>query len=78
MDEKEYNVVTLENGIEYTEIYRINCDGNTYVFLSNLDNPEDFCIRKLVVNNQKEQIIGLDNRNEFDRVLALFTESYLS
>ena len=26
MEEKEYNVVTLENGIEYTEIYRINCD----------------------------------------------------
>ena len=44
-EEKEYNVITLENGIEYTEIDRINFNNNCYVVLSNLDDPSDFCIR---------------------------------
>jgi hypothetical protein len=41
MEEKEYNVVTLDNGIEYTEIARLNDNNNTYVLLSNLDDSED-------------------------------------
>ena len=31
-EEKEYNVITLENGIEYTEIDRINFNNNCYNF----------------------------------------------
>ena len=52
--EKEYNVITLENGIEYTEIDRINFNNNCYVVLSNLDDPSDFCIRRLVNDNNQE------------------------
>ena len=78
MKEKEYNVVTLDNGIEYTEIARLNDNNNTYVLLSNLDDSEDFCIKKLIKNNNIEQVIALDSVSEFDKLFALFTKEYLS
>jgi hypothetical protein len=71
-EEKEYNVITLENGIEYTEIDRINFNNNCYVVLSNLDDPSDFCIRRLVNDNNQEYIVGLENREEFNNVFLLY------
>jgi hypothetical protein len=77
-EEKEYNVITLENGIEYTEIDRINFNNNCYVVLSNLDDPSDFCIRRLINDNNQEYIVGLENREEFNNVLKLFNDKYNS
>ena len=71
MEEKEYNVVTLEHGIEYTEVQRLSNNDNTYVFLSNLSNPEDFCIRKIVTENDEDYIVGLDSDEEFDKILEI-------
>ena len=76
MDEKKFNVITLEDNIEYTEIDKIEYNNNIYVFLSNLENPEDFCIRKLINKNNEEYIIGLESQQEFDEVLSLFTKKY--
>ena len=76
MEEKEYNVITLEDNIEYTEIDRIEDNNNIYVVLSDLENPENFCIRKLINENNEEFIIGLDSKEEFDKVLKIFTEKY--
>lgn len=76
MEEKEYNVVTLEDGKEYTEIERLEKDNNTYVFLSNLDNPNDFCIRKVIKDNDSDYIVGLTDDKEFDEILELFNRKY--
>lgn len=76
MEEKECNVITLEDGIEYTEVDKLEHNNNTYVFLSNLENPENFCIRKLIKENEEEFIIGLDSDEEFDIILNLFTQKY--
>jgi len=76
MEEKECNVVTLEDNIEYTEVDRIEYNNNNYVFLSDLENPENFCIRKLINKNEEEYIIGLDSKEEFDIVLNQFTQKY--
>lgn len=76
MEEKEYNVITLEDNIEYTEIDRIENNNNTYVVLSDLENPENFCIRKLIKENNEEYIVGLDSKEEFDTILKIFTEKY--
>ena len=78
MEEKEYNVVTLENGVEYTEVDKLDYNGNTYVFLSNLDNPNDFCIRKLVNENDEDYIVGLDSKDEFNTVLNRFAKDYIN
>jgi len=76
MKEKEYNVVTLEDGIEYTEIDRLVDNENTYVFLSNIDKPDDFCIRKLIHKDNEDFIIGLNDNHEFDRVFTIFYNKY--
>ena len=73
--EKECNIVTL-NGIEYTEIRRINNDGNTYVVLTNISNPEDFCIKKLITEDGVDYINGLDNEAEFNKVVDLLVDDF--
>ena len=65
-EEKEYNVITLENGIEYTEIDRINFNNNCYVVLSNLEN---------LLDGYKD---AFENREEFNNVLKLFNDKYNS
>ena len=74
----EYNVVTLDNGIEYTEAYRIINNGNTYVFLVNLDNIRDYYIKRVITKNDKEIVVELKDKSEFERILALFAKEYLS
>ena len=64
MEEIECNVVTLEDNIEYTEIGRIDYNNNTYIFLSNLDEPENFRIRKLVIENNYELLYNIGNTTE--------------
>ena len=76
MGEKLCNVITLENNIEYTEVDRIEHDNKTYVFLSDLENPQNFCIRKLIKEDNEDFIIGLDTKEEFNTLLKLFTEKY--
>ena len=63
---------------EEKEIDRINFNNNCYVVLSNLDDPSDFCIRRLVNDNNQEYIVGLENREEFNNVLKLFNDKYNS
>lgn len=77
MEEKECNVITLEDNIEYTEVDKIEYNNNTYVFLSDLEKPENFCIRKLIKENEEEYIIGLDSKEEFDNILNLFMKKYI-
>lgn len=77
MEEKEYNVITLEDNIEYTEIDKIEYNNNTYIYLSDIENPENFCIRKLIIENNEEYIIGLDNEEEFNNAFNLFQQKYL-
>lgn len=76
MFEKEFDIITLENNLDYYEIDNINYNNNNYVFLSEVNNPENFCIRKIKEKNNEEYIIGLDSEEEFDTILKLFTEKY--
>lgn len=75
-EEKLCNVITLGDNIEYTEIDRINYNKNTYSILSDLDNPDNFCIKKLVIENNYEYVVNIDTKDEFDNVLKVFTDKY--
>lgn len=76
MEEKEYNIVTLEDNLEYAELETILHNNNKYILLSELNNPEKFCIRKIKIKNNEEYIVGLDSEEEFDTILKLLTEKY--
>jgi len=78
MEEREYNVITLEDNKEYAEIDKIEYNNNTYLFFANLNNPEEFCIRKLIKENNEEFIIGLDAKEEFDNILMIFSQKHIN
>ena len=75
-EEKLCHVIKLGDNIEYTEIDRVNYNHNTYLILSDLDNPNDFCVKKLINENNYEYIIELNNKEEFNNVLKIFIDKY--
>lgn len=67
--EIEVKVYKLEDGLEYAVLDEIN----NYVYLSNLENPEDVCIRK----DLGTELVGLDDEAEFNNALSLFKEKFI-
>ena len=65
--------IKLEDGITYMVIDEIDDKNNTYVYLSNIEDDEDFCIRKVDNIRNSELLVGLDSDEEFDNALLLYT-----
>jgi len=77
-DDGEIEVSVVEiDGTEYSELMQLQLDGNTYVYLSDLDNPDNFIIHKLVIEDDEEYLIGLDSKEEFDKALLHFSKTML-
>lgn len=70
----EMKCITLEDGLQYMVLDEIDFNNNTYVYLSNVEDPEDFCIRKVENDKNEELLVGLDSNEEFDKALLLYTE----
>ena len=74
---KEIDTVVLENDINYLILKEIDNNGSKYVYLSNENDPEDFCIRKSIIENDEEFLIGLSSKEEFDKALLLFSKEMI-
>ena len=70
------NVITLEDDIEYAIIEEIVHNNNKYVYLTNVNDYEDFCIRKVITEGTEQFLVGLDDDNEFDLALMLFAKGH--
>jgi len=70
------DVITLEDGIEYAVIEEIVHGNNKYVYLTNINDHEDFCIRKVIVEEAEEFLVGLEDDAEFDLALMLFAKNH--
>ncbi|HAB67350.1 MAG TPA: hypothetical protein DCE23_08285 [Firmicutes bacterium] len=57
-DDKDYIVIDIIEG---------------YFYLTNIKNPADFCIRKLLDENTPELYL-LDDKQEFNKALDLFNK----
>lgn len=64
--------VKLEDGIEYMVIDEIVNANTTYYYLANIDDEEDFCVRKINKDKNDQLLVGLDSDAEFDRAMLLF------
>lgn len=71
---KEITTVTLEDNIDYIVISKINIDNNTYLFLANENDPKDLCIRKEITENNIEYLVGLENEDEFNKVMLEYNK----
>lgn len=68
--------VVLEDNKEYLVIDKIDSNDKAYIYLSNPDNSEDFCVRKEIEEDEKTFLVGLDNEEEVDAALKLFVEKH--
>ena len=73
---KEYDVVTLEDGLEYVVLDEIEIDGNKYLYLSNEDDGQKFKVRKSSMAGNIEMLVGLDSDEEFDKAMLYFTKKH--
>lgn len=61
---------------EYVIIDEISDDKTSYLYLSNINDNKDFFVQKL--DSTKENIINLDNENEFIKAMKLYFNKYLA
>ena len=64
----------LDDNEKYLIVDEIYDRSIKYVYLSNLKNQEDFCIKK----DNNGILLDLENKEEFDKALLLFTKKHES
>lgn len=70
----EMNVIKID-GDEYIILDEIKNGKSIYIYLSNSNNPKDFFVRKVLENN-KEELVNLDNHDEFVLSMKLFNDKH--
>ena len=73
---EEIKTVELEDGATYIITDEIEKEGKKYIYLNNILDTEDFCIRKYTVESGEEYLVGLDSRQEYDLALKYFLEKH--
>ena len=68
----EKETIILEDNIEYIITDTIN----NYLYLNNINDTKDFCIRKRIYEDNESYIAGLDNEEEYYKAIKLFEEKY--
>ena len=74
--EKECDVITLEDGIDYVIVDEIVNEGTKYLYLVNKNDEKDFCVRKLIIEDGEEYVSGLDSTEEFNKTISIFANKY--
>lgn len=77
MNEKGMMIIELDNK-EYAIIGEIKINDIPYLHLANVKDPEDFCIRKVIIENGEEIITALDSYKEFEMALEFFSRKHRS
>lgn len=76
-DKIEVNVITLENEKDYEIIDTLKIQENKYLVLSNEEDDYDICVRKVIIEDNKEYIIPLGTKEEFEEVMTVFYKKYI-
>lgn len=66
-------IIKLEDNINYYITKEITEDNVVYVYLTNVNDVTDFCIRKTDLS--REMLNGLDNEDELNHALELFNKN---
>ena len=68
IDNSKFNI----DGIEYTVLEKVD----NYVYLANVKDEEDVCIRKEIDEDGKKYLVGLDDEQEVYKALELFKQKF--
>ena len=63
-------------GIDYLILDEIKINNTIYVYLSEVVNPLTFMIRKVVLEGDKEYLIGLDNDEEVTNAFNYYYQKH--
>lgn len=74
-DQVELRTVTLDNGKEYIVASKIEYENKIYYYLVNTLDNKDIMIRKLVQNNEGNELTTI-SEEEFEAVIKLFLQKY--
>ena len=74
-DQVELRTVTLDNGKEYIVASKIEYENKIYYYLVNTLDNKDIMIRKLVQNNEGNELTTV-SEEEFEAVVKLFLQKY--
>lgn len=69
---EDVEIITLEDGQDYMIVDEIVIDEVKYVYLAKEQDISNFCIRKENIINNSQYLVGLDNKEEFDKALQTF------
>ena len=64
--------VILDDGLEYLVAETLEIDGILYTLFSQLENDMNYCFRKTTIKDGEKYYTGLDDRDEFNKVLYAF------
>ena len=67
--------VTLEDGKDYIVISEVKMAQAKYLYLVNENDSKDFCIRKVIIENDTKYLSTLDDDAEFNYALGLFNKN---
>lgn len=70
------DTIILDDGVEYLVMDTINVDGTVYTLFSELENDDNYCFRKTTVKDGTQYYSGLDDREEFNKVLLAFNDKF--
>lgn len=68
---EEVKTINMD-GIEYIVADEILIDDIKYIYLSNENDPIDFIIQKIEIDNNEEYLVKLKDEEEFDKALQVF------
>ena len=70
--------IILDDGIEYLIYDTEIIDNIEYTLFVNINDENDICFRKTIVENNEKYFIGLDDEKEFEKVLLTFTKKNIN
>lgn len=70
--------IVLDDNKEYMIIEQLEDSNNKYTLFSNIDNSENFCIRKIVNKDDKNYFVRLDNKKEAELITNKFAKLILN
>ena len=69
--------IILDDGIKYAIVEEIEVDNISYTMFANLNDETDICFRKKIEQDGSEYYVGLENKDELEKVIMHFTKNIL-
>lgn len=66
--------IILDDGIEYIILNSEVIDNIKYTLFVNINDDSDICFRKTIIKDGEEYFVGLDDEEEFKKILLKFAQ----